>query len=512
MIVTWVNTKSRLMHQINSRILFRIFFFLILFKFQVNYSQHSKNTDIYKVIIDKDSPKIALVQCHLEIKDSLLYMSAIGANQFPSRWAHFVHDLKAETMNGEHIKIDSMQGAQWLIHSPKGSRIKLSYTVHLDHENFKWDAGIDGAAYARDWGVFYTGRSLFIINGEQKEKLQVSFDISKEWKVSTPWDNAEQSNLKYLVSNQSALLNSIIFAGTHDEYVIKRDDFELVFALGGEDIIKQKESFTSMADGVLDYYIQLMGGVPNPSPDHKFKKSVVVMNSSSQTDGEVIGNNISILLEKDADEMSQMMARFMFAHEFFHLWNGKSFTPQGDDSEWFNEGVTNYYTLKSLFHIGYLNEQTYLGVLNSFFYQRYHNDKGVGKLSLIQGDRKHDHWGLIYCGGFFAGISQDMIIRSSTKNSKSMDDVVRALFEKYGGTNKQYTLAELKQLMSDSSGKDQTVFFDTYISGSKKIPLDYYLNMGGFIAEEAEGNISISTKSDPNQLETEIINGFFGMN
>jgi len=500
------------MKSTNSKGILSLIFLFLFFNAAPFYGQSKIDSDRYTIYIDKNQAKKAQVECILEIRDSLLYMSEIGANQFPSRWAHFVHDLKAETMSGKRINIDSMQGAQWRIHSPQGSRIKLSYTVHLDHENFKWNAGVDGAAYARDWGVFYTGRSLFIVSGEQKEKLQVSFDISKDWKVSTPWNSTDLSNLKYVVTNQTALLNSMFFAGTHEEYVIKREDFELIFALGGEDIIQQKQSFTSMAKGVLDYYIELMGGVPNPAPDNKFKKSLVVMNTSLQTDGEVIGNNISILLEKNADKMSQLMARFMFAHEFFHLWNGKSFTPQGDDCEWFKEGVTNYYTLKSLFHIGYLNEQSYLGVLNSFFYQRYHNDNGVGKLALIQGDQKHDHWGLIYCGGFFAGISQDMIIRSSTKNQKSMDDVMRTLFQKYGGTNRQYTLSELMQLMSDSSGKDQTAFFNTYVSGSKRIALDHYLNMGGFSAEEVDGNISISTKTDPNQLEEEIINGFFGMN
>ena len=267
-----------------------------------------------------------------------------------------------------------------------------------------------------------------------------------------------------------------------------------------------------MASGVLDYYIDLMGGVPNPSPDNEFKRAIVVMNSSSQTDGEVIGNNISILLEKDGDQMSQLIARFIFAHEFFHLWNGKSFAPQGEDCEWFKEGFTNYYTLKALFHIGFLNEQSYLNVLNSFFYQRYHNDKGVGSLALTQGDQKHDHWGLIYSGGFFAGIAQDMIIRSSTNNKKSIDDVMRILFKKYGGSNTQYTLTELKTLMSEASGKDQTSFFNSFVEGSNRIPLEKYLRMGGFEAQETEGNISISIKTNPSAREIEINNGFFGVN
>ncbi len=491
----------------------RFFKLIFLFFITVNLNgQGSPNSDRYTIQIDQNVPKKILVQCVLNVQDSLLYMSSIGANQFPSRWAYFVHGLKAENLNGISLKVDTLGGAQWRIHSPHNSRVKLTYEIHLDHENFKWNGGIDGAAYTRDWGLFFTGRSIFIMSGEQKEDLHVRFILPKEWQVSTPWEKTDDSNLEFLVRNQITLSDGMFFAGTHEEVVIKRDDFELIFAFGGEEIVKQKKAFSEMAEGVLDYYIDLMGGVPNPAPDNKFSKVLVVMNSSSQTDGEVIGNNISILLEKDGDAMSQLVARFLFAHEFFHLWNGKSFTPEGEDCEWFKEGFTNYYTLKSLFHIGFLNEQSYLSVLDNFFYQRYHNDKGVGELSLTQGDQKHDHWGLIYSGGFFAGISQDMIIRSSTENKMSIDHVMKSLFEKYGGTNDRYTLEELKSLMSNASGKDQSTFFNTYIKGSKRVPLDYYLNMGGFEAKEADGKILIRKKDEQTLMEAEISNGLFGIN
>lgn len=446
------------------------------------------------------------------VHDSLLYMSQIGANQFSDRWAKFVHQLKAESLSGTPLKIESLQNAQWKVYSPLNQRIKLSYELWLDHEDFNWSGGVDAAAYATQWGVFYTGRSIFIMNGDTKSNLKVTFNIPSDWKVSTPWEELDAEKNIFRVTNQTTLSNSIFFAGTHQELVLNRDGFELVFALGGKEIIEQSESFTDMAEGILDYYIALMGGIPNPSPSNQFKRVLVVINSSSKTDGEVIGNNISILLEENGDHMSQLIARFIFAHEFFHLWNGKSFTPESMNCEWFKEGVTNYYTLKSLFHTGYLNEQSYLGALNNIFYQRYHNDDGIGKISLTQGEQKHDHWGVIYGGGLFAGISQDMIIRTSTNNEKSIDDVMRQLFKKYGGTDHTYTLEDLERLMSAASEKDQAVFFDKYIKGLQRIPMDHYLNLGGFKAEESNGTISIFTKEDRSFIEQQINNGLFGIN
>lgn len=491
-------------------VIFILFLWTTLSGSQFIHANDHITDDYYIVHIDKSNPQRASVECVLEVQDSLLFMSPIGANQFSSRWAKFVHNLNAEGPEGQSVRLDSLEGARWKIAMKDGSKVKLTYEVHLDHEGFKWSGGIDGAAYQRDWGVFYTSRSLFIMSGENKNNIEVRFEIPAQWKVSAPWHRINEKDPVFVVKNLTALSDGMFFAGTHEEYILKRDDFELVFAMGGDEIIDQKETFKQMAKGVLDYYIELMGGIPNPGPDNQFKRCIIIMNSGSQTDGEVIGHNISILLEENGDAMSQLIARFIFAHELFHLWNGKSFTPVNNDCEWFKEGFTNYYTLKSLHHIGYLNDDFFLKVLNNFFYQRYDNDEGVGKLSMTEGNQKHDHWGLIYSGGLFAGISQDMIIRSQTENQNSLDNIMKTLFRKYGGTHNGYTLEELNHLMSEASGKDQTEFFNTYIKGSDRIPVSKYLNLGGFKAAESEGKLYIDLKENPTQLDMGMTDGFFG--
>jgi predicted metalloprotease with PDZ domain len=130
---------------------------------------------------------------------------------------------------------------------------------------------------------------------------------------------------------------------------------------------------------------------------------------------------------------------------------------------------------------------------------------------VTQGEEKHDHWGLIYSGGFFIGIAQDMIIRSSTDNKKSIDDVMRTLFKKYGGTANGYNLEELQYLMSEASGSDQTEFFNRYIKGVERIPLGDYLKLGGFSAIEENGKISIVIKENRNAKEKQMNEGLFGV-
>lgn len=467
---------------------------------------------LYTISIDKENPKLANVKINLTLQNDTLYMSQMGAGQLPKRWATFVHNLEVFDEKKQKITYEELPNAQWKVKAKLGTKLNISYQIKLEHENYEWSGGIDGVAYAKDWGVFYTGPALFIMNGndDSKQNIKIKFIIPEIWKVSTPWE--KENPTSFYTNKITDLAESMIFAGTHEEIIFKREDFELVFAFGGKEIIAQKKEFRKLAEGVLDYYIDLMGGVPNPPPNNKFKKSVVIINSHTSTDGEVIGNNICILLEENGDEMSKIISRFIFAHEFFHLWNGKTFIPDNENMEWFKEGITNYYTLKALYHVGFLNDKSYLDVLNNFFYQRYINDSGAGTMSMALGEEKHEHWGLIYGGGMFIGICQDMMIRKASKNQKSLDDLMKLFFKKYGGTENTYSLQEVIKVLSELSNQDQTKFFDEYVNGVKIIPIEKYLTFAGLNTKVENNNLILKNKAKVNKLEQLILRGLFGEN
>lgn len=149
-------------------------------------------------------------------------------------------------------------------------------------------------------------------------------------------------------------------------------------------------------------------------------------------------------------------------------------------------------------------------MLSSFFHQRYITDTGAGTMSITRGDHKHDHWGLIYGGGMLAGISQDAIIRNATNNSKSLDDLMRSLFHKYGGTSDSYSLAELEQLMTELSDTNQSEFFNTYVTGTTAIPIADYLNTLGLNATVDNTTLVLSKKEEMTPLQQVILAGFFG--
>ena len=487
-----------------------LFIAIMLFSFKsIAETIENKQATTYTITFYKNNPKLARIEAKFKLKDNLLYMGW-GASNLPNRWATFVHNLEVRSKQEKLLPVQVLDDAQWRIDAPLHTEIILRYDVHLDHENYDWNSGIDAVAYTTDLGVFYTGRTLFILNGEDLTNITVSFNLPEDWAVTNPWSrNVENAN-SFQVTNITDLLTALIFTGKHKEISLKRDDFELVFALGSSDIMNQEFELKHLAQGVLDYYIELMGGIPNPSPDNPLHKSVVVISSSEKTDGEALGNNVSVLIEKNGDDLSKTFSRFIFAHEFFHLWCGKSFSPASDDTEWFKEGFTNYYTLKALYHVNFLTDESYLDFLSSFFYKRYHNDQGVGRYAMADGEKKHDHWGLIYAGGMLVGMSQDLIIRNVSNNEKSIDDLMRKLFKKYGGSNNTYSLQELQELYGELSGTDPTDFFNMYILGTNEIPIEEYLRLAGLDAKIDSGQLILSKSDVITSKQQVTLEGFFG--
>lgn len=483
-----------------------------------NYSKASEKTYLnkilkiekneltnYSIIIKNDNKRKAQVEVSFIPKNDTLYMG-YGAYQLKNRWATFVSDIKLLDSNNKRVPIEALGNAKWLIKKPHRGRLTLRYVVNLTHEEYRWRGGIDGVAFNTDWGVFSTTRALLVLNGDDRTNIEVNFKIDDSWKITTSW--TPKGNLKnsYVVKNHEELTHSMFFAGRQEEVIVKKEGFKLVFALGGDDIIAKKEYYSKMASGVLDYYEKLMKGLPKLNTS----TFTVFINSWNKTDGEAIGNSINLLVKKNAKGMDKNIANFIFAHEFYHLWNGKSFSPKkANNVEWFKEGFSNYYTLKSLLSIGYLSEDEFLSLLDELFYQGYINDKGFGKISAVQGDEKHDHWGVIYAGGMFAGIAQDIEIRLNSNNTKNLDDLMRGLFKNY--SDKAYTIQDLKNMLSTLNGKDQTKFFEDYIYGTKRLPIENYFSRIGFSSKIKDNKLQIKRKKNVSVLERKMMNGIYGI-
>ncbi len=488
------------------QILFCILFFIIAI------SGYAQKQDTYTLNFNLDQPDVIFVEAKLHLEDSLLYMTEYGP--MPEKFPQYIEKLKISDEDGHLLSYRFKDSLAWIIEGvERGEEVTLNYEMHLDHELEQWPGGTDGVAYKRDYGVMTSGRALFIMNGASKEDIQVKTELPVNYRISTPWKYSSNPDRVFSVPDLENLQESFLFIGRQEEFEIERDSFKLIFVIGGKKLNSEKERLVSVANKLLDYYIELMGGIPVSSEGNPLDRSMVIITENDNTDGEVIGNHISMFMNPDAEMQSQIIGWFIFAHEFFHLWNGKTIKFKDTRSDWFKEGVSNYYTLKGLTQTDFINEEAFKGVLNELFYNRYINDPGLGQETPVNSAdsfSKDQHWGLIYGGGLFAGISADLEIRQETFNKKSLDDLMRLLYEEYGGKDKYVDNSYLIRMISQLGFEDFPEFFVNYLEGTKTISLQPHLIHAGIEVEQNDSELILRFLEDRTVLQQNIWEGVLG--
>lgn len=183
----------------------------------------------------------------------------------------------------------------------------------------------------------------------------------------------------------------------------------------------------------------------------------------------------------------------LVAHEFFHLWNVKRIRPDNlgpfDYTKenytkllWVAEGITSYYENIILRRAGLITEKEYLEAMAGAFQSL---QKIPGRMVMTVEEASFDSWIKYYRQdensvnsqvdyydkGAILGLLLDLEIRKLSKNTKSLDDVMRHLYTEFYKKNRNYTPADFQRVSEQMSGASMDEFFSRYVRG--RDDLDY---------------------------------------
>lgn len=173
-------------------------------------------------------------------------------------------------------------------------------------------------------------------------------------------------------------------------------------------------------------------------------------------------------------------------HELFHTWNIKSIRPaemQPYDYSRENyfrtcfiaEGITTYYGEYLLARSHVRTPVQYFEELNTVL-RKHYDDAGGENGSLA--DASMDLWldgykpGVpdrkvsVYHKGALAALILDLTLRQLSSHARSLDDVMRRLYEEFGKTGIGYTEADYIRIVSEVAGRDMHAYFDKFIYGT----------------------------------------------
>lgn len=194
------------------------------------------------------------------------------------------------------------------------------------------------------------------------------------------------------------------------------------------------------------------------------------------------------------------------AHEFFHVWNVKrirpvelgpwDFTrPVNTRSLWIAEGLTNYYGTLFERRAGLRTEREMLDTFGRTI-NYIENAPGNRLISAEEAsivapfmDRTPHQQNTnlrqstvsYYIKGEVLGLVLDMTIRRKSGGKRSLDDVMRAMYDEfylkspkvtYYLRGRGYTGADFECKVTEAAGADMKDFFDRYVRGAEILPYD----------------------------------------
>lgn len=186
------------------------------------------------------------------------------------------------------------------------------------------------------------------------------------------------------------------------------------------------------------------------------------------------------------------------SHEYFHTWNVKrikpaAFVPYDLTREnytsllWLFEGFTSYYDDLMLVRSGLMSQDDYFAALGRTVGGVL---RGTGRLKQSVAESSFDAWikyyrqdenatnAIVsyYTKGSLVALAFDLAIRAQTRNRKSLDDVMRLLWQRYGrdfyrGKQAGVEENEVETLIEEATGVALGRLFADAVHGTRDLPL-----------------------------------------
>ncbi len=338
---------------------------------------------------------------------------------------------------------------------------------------------------------------LFYVPDRRAEDARVVFDdLPGSWRVATALRTGEMAADPrpgaYVATSYDALVDAPVELGNFEEFRLEGGGPRVRIVVHGDGW--SQEQLAQMLRRIVAYETQLMRGAP-------FDEFVFLYHIGSAAGSTSAGmehaSSTAIFAESAASLAS------LSAHEFFHLWNVKRIRPQSLEpvdytreqwtrALWFAEGVTNTYGAYTLVRTGLWSRRQFYDDLAAQITELESRParhwKSVEEASLDAWLDRHalhrrpDVSISYYNKGYILGVLLDILIRDTTDNRASLDDVLRALNEDFARRGRFYRdSTDIRIAAERVAGRSLEEFFARYVAGTDELLSADYLARAGLL-------------------------------
>lgn len=214
----------------------------------------------------------------------------------------------------------------------------------------------------------------------------------------------------------------------------------------------------------------------------------------------------------------------LVSHEFFHLWNVKRIRPDAlgpfdytkenyTNLLWVAEGITDYYDRLTLRRAGLITDKEYLQDTAKAIEAL---QKTPGRLVQSAEESSFDAWIKYYRQdensinsqisyydkGAILGLLLDLEIRK--RGEKSLDDVMRYLYQEFYKKNRNYTPEDFQKACELMAGASLDHFFSNYIRGREELDYNGALAAAGLRLDTSTPSINSGPRAEKAHLGADL--------
>ena len=397
------------------------------------------------------------------------------------------HVQKVEASNGASpLPIEKLDKQTW--------RITGTGTITISYNTFWDEPGPFATQLNAEHAFINPAMILMYVPDRRQEFMTIAMTGGpSDWKVESfptyivdgfssgwAWTGA--------ADNFDQLADMPLEVGKFERIPLTNTPPQLVATVHGK--LEHLDRFKERLTQICKYELTLMGGAPFSSYTFIFHIGENVGGGGMEH-----ANGTAIAAPNENALL------FLSAHEFFHLWNVKRIRPaslepvdytkeQYTKALWFAEGVTSTYSDYTLVRTGIWTKNMYYAALGrqiSELEARPANEWQSAEQASLDTwfenspvYNRPENSVSYYTKGAVLGVLLDLWIRQQTGNARSLDDMMRAMNERFGKTGKPYRDHEdLELVCTETAGTSCKEFFDNYVSGTKPFPYDEYFGFAG---------------------------------
>ena len=406
-----------------------------------------------------------------------------------------VDGLAAADEQGQPLAVEKVDKQTWRVGGAGASRVRVSYRLHCVELTVRTNH-VDGTH-----AFINPGAACLFAVGRESEPCAVRVQLPAGWQT---WVALPLVDGAWRAEDYDELVDSPFECGSegsHEVHAFTARGVQHQIVVWGKGDFDARKVVPDIVR-IIDAEAEIFGGkLPYQDP-YLF---VVLLNDKGRG-GLEHRRSCALLVPRFTFAQKAAYEDFLelVAHEFFHLWNVKrlrpaAFTPYDWTREnhtrllWAMEGLTSFYEVMALRRAGLVTAQRFLEIWAERITQLL---RTPGRLRTSLSQASYDAWikhyrpdettsnttVSYYLKGSIVGFLLDLELRRRSAGARSLDDLVRVLFERHGrppGLPEEGVERAAAELIGDPSLR---AWFDRAIRSTEELDLESALSGVGLAA------------------------------